>query len=83
MKFVNSESPVFTVEIINAVLQILVKKKKKDRCAEGASFGISALSPFSKTTPLTYIPLVHNSFLIHFDKLAIDFCRTYVFTFRD
>jgi hypothetical protein len=72
MKFINSKSPVFTNVSINPVFQIL----GDDRQASRSRFVVhNCPSPIKRTTQITHIPLVHDTFPILFDKLVMDFGR--------
>jgi hypothetical protein len=76
MKLINSELHHFTNVSINPVFQIL----GDDVQASRSRFIVPICpSPFKQTTPLMHIPLVHDTFPIHFDKLAMDFSRANVF----
>jgi hypothetical protein len=70
MKLVNSESAVFTNMSIDSVFQIL----DRDRRASRSHFIVHVPPPpIKQTTPLAHIPLFHDTFSTHFDKLVKDF----------
>jgi hypothetical protein len=77
MKLINGELPIFMNVSINPAFQIL----GDDRRASISCFILHICSSLIKqTAPLTHIPLVHDTFPIHFDKLAMDFGRLNVFS---
>jgi hypothetical protein len=79
MKLIISESPVFTDMNTNPVFQIL----GDDRWASRSRFIVHICpSPIKHTTTLTHIPLIHDTFPIHFDKLAMDFSKVNIFRFQ-
>jgi hypothetical protein len=64
---------------INPAFQIL----HDDRQAYRSCFIMHICpSPIKQMSPLMHTPLVHDSFPIHFDKLAMDFDRANVFVFQ-
>jgi hypothetical protein len=76
MGLINIESRVFTNVSMNPLLQI------HDDCrrASRSRFILHVCpSPIKQRTPRTHIPLVRDTFPIHFDKLAKDFGRANVF----
>jgi hypothetical protein len=76
MKLINSESLVFTNVSINPVFQIL----GDDRWASRSHSIVHICpSPIKEMTTLTHIPLIHDTFPMHFDKLVMDFGRANVF----
>jgi hypothetical protein len=78
MELISSESPVFTNAIMNPGLQILIDDRRAPRLCFIVLVHVCP-SPIKQMTPLTHIPFIHDTFLIHFDKLAMDFGKENAF----
>jgi hypothetical protein len=76
MKLIKSESYIFTNTSIVPVFHIL----DDDRWASRSHFIVHVSpSPIKQTTRLMHIPLVHDTFPMLFNELAVDFGREDVF----
>jgi hypothetical protein len=61
-----------------------MKQTKSTRRASRSRFYVHTYpSPITQTTPFTHIPLIHDTFPIQFDKLAMDFGKANVFAFKN
>jgi hypothetical protein len=72
VKLINSELPLFMDMNINPVFQILGDGRQAFR-----SCIIVHICPYliKQTTPLTHIPLIHDTLPIHFEKLMMHFSK--------
>jgi hypothetical protein len=76
MKLNKTKLPVFTNMSINPVFKIL----NDDRLVYRSCFTVHICpSPIKQTTLLTHIPLIDDTFPIHFNKFEMAFGRANVF----